>query len=732
MNKQLYTLIFIILIAQTFGYKNHQRQQENKYLNTQDTKINYHQAGTQFACNPDIVSKRLLDTLGTSLNIISLTEKKQIFEFQCRDSHYMPDGTKRIPDGVTYQPIYAMNYQDNIKFANSADSFENIKLDIYNTKVLQDQNLKIKDMEKIFGEKDEQIMKIKKKLANKDKDFLHVTSTYQLHSFEINNYNYVQLSQEFIGALNNLAQDYDEMTYNQFINQWGTHFRQKVTLGGKIQQDIYTTVQGCPLNQQQIEENYEYYFMNQLVDQNLIESYREDDYEGQNVSYDFTNYIESQSSLNVLGGSYHQDLDAWITSIDSNPVIVEQTLLSISNLVDIVEQIPGLIPDNAGEKGPIIKKLRNLKSGQKKRLTVRSGCQLPNAINFDRDAIIEDNSSCYFTIFYGSYQSVYGGSCSQSDENKFTIKNPATNALSCPSIAQSVEIAKYYYGECTYDQYFCIRMDVQNFHPDLVESLQICKSTIMSHNFYSDTDQYYCSTKNGAEKEKILYANFKEGDQIYSCQQNFCQTNLNNEKVDQVGILDFYYLHEGQCTGIQKERKDPFQLCHDYCLYQYGKFLVQDDCILNQYLCLKEQYNSIECVNREKQNTEPEKPEEPEKPVKPEEPEKPEEPVKPEEPEKPEKPKNNNNNNNNDNTGKNNEPSGQSTTNTKPNTNTNNNNNSNNENENGQKDNQNLTKGSGGNTFIQAVLFISLFFLLIGVGYCIFRNQQQQEEAVQD
>lgn len=63
--------------------------------------------------------------------------------------------------------------------------------------------------------------------------------------------------------------------------------------------------------------------------------------------------------------------------------------------------IPAGVPPTQIKK--FEKKYDNIKKATKERETVRKGCQIKSAVNYDKDAILEDNSLCEYTIFYGSY-----------------------------------------------------------------------------------------------------------------------------------------------------------------------------------------------------------------------------------------------------------------------------------------------------------------------------------------
>ena len=51
----------------------------------------------------------------------------------------------------------------------------------------------------------------------------------------------MKLSPFFIDAINKLPEEYDEAAYRGFIDNFGTHFRKRITLGGKLIQLAYTT-----------------------------------------------------------------------------------------------------------------------------------------------------------------------------------------------------------------------------------------------------------------------------------------------------------------------------------------------------------------------------------------------------------------------------------------------------------------------------------------------------------
>lgn len=157
--------------------------------------------------------------------------------------------------------------------------------------------------------------------------------------------------------------------------------------------------------------NFKYYFTNEIEQMNLTENHIEDEYSGQTIDPLFSQYT-NVDLLDIYGGSNtNNDLSGWIETLEDNPIVVEQTMVPIMSLFNKIESNPDIIPKNVPlpQKKKIISKFGNFGKAYNDRDRIRKGCQIESAINFDRDAIIPDNESCYFTIFFGSYQEMQGG-----------------------------------------------------------------------------------------------------------------------------------------------------------------------------------------------------------------------------------------------------------------------------------------------------------------------------------
>lgn len=78
-------------------------------------------------------------------------------------------------------------------------------------------------------------MNIKNEIETKGNKFMQVSSSYKLVEYTLVDYNKVIISDELMTDMLNLPDTYDARLYSQFIDKWGTHYREKIVLGGRLE-----------------------------------------------------------------------------------------------------------------------------------------------------------------------------------------------------------------------------------------------------------------------------------------------------------------------------------------------------------------------------------------------------------------------------------------------------------------------------------------------------------------
>ncbi|XP_069819655.1 complement component C9-like [Dendropsophus ebraccatus] len=201
--------------------------------------------------NMDVDLSELSRTAGDGFNILGMEIKRNPF-----DNEYFNGICERVRDGNTrtyYRKswnVAALVYQTKADKSFTTETYEDA-VDLL-TKILREQtqeteiSLSIKvtpseyngtSITGSFGPKtsrNESIQTIKEYSIKKNKQFLRVTGSVQLGTFQMRTRGQV-LSTTFIEDLNNLPSSYQKGEYFAFLEMYGTHYPESGVVGGKYE-----------------------------------------------------------------------------------------------------------------------------------------------------------------------------------------------------------------------------------------------------------------------------------------------------------------------------------------------------------------------------------------------------------------------------------------------------------------------------------------------------------------
>jgi hypothetical protein len=193
--------------------------------------------------------------------------------------------------------------------------------------------------------------------------FVKSTLKCALYQYSLPLYD-IPLKDSFVTAVKNLPVSYNEYKYMQFINQYGTHYFHKITLGGRV--DILSAANKCVLKEVHISDEE----ASECLSMGATASVKGEAAEGVSgsgsASVDYKtcndkakktnrfsdiNDVFSKRYVQVLGGStaglasglkasmenVKRDYDAWIQSLVANPEVIDQEIRPIFEAFDFVK-----------------------------------------------------------------------------------------------------------------------------------------------------------------------------------------------------------------------------------------------------------------------------------------------------------------------------------------------------------------------------------------------------------
>lgn len=230
---------------------------------------------------------------------------------------WTPDGEFKLPDGVAFIETDICNFYAETSSTETYNEF----------KTSDTTSLSIDGKYKVFSASySQKETKVREEMFNNKKSISKTTVKCQF--YDAMHFNNLAISPFFQDSLSKLPTNYDAVAYRKVINDFGTHFRKRISLGGRLEQLTFTN-----------SEYFKKYSMDSVTKQASASFYVSVSASSEHKS-EITEEFKQSSTINqieALGGkpwiSGSESWTIWASSIPEKPEVIWEELYPISDII---------------------------------------------------------------------------------------------------------------------------------------------------------------------------------------------------------------------------------------------------------------------------------------------------------------------------------------------------------------------------------------------------------------
>ncbi|KAL4457049.1 hypothetical protein ABPG74_014687 [Tetrahymena malaccensis] len=485
--RKIYYLVFLTLLSISISK---QKKEIPHHLDDKEIQKNFtiilgekyfqnRQLGEK--CNPKNLVPQI-EKIGQGFHILNSQLYPSVFDHHCYENKTNLDGQWQIPDFVNMVQLKQIQFEQNSYVATNIEEY--VSSHVFKFQIsTQDEQTK-ESLNNVVGvwsiDKNQQYQRIKLD------QYVYDYSELCINMFEAYlSSTWPKLNPQLLKDLENLPRLYDYEAYKKFVEKYGTHFAYQIMIGAKISQEAETLKSYFKkYDRNEIKINFRFYFETNILNKKIS-------IPGINLGYN-----RGTSSINQFSAQTNFQkitIDGFIgysdTSISTFKIDPAATYFFYYNMSSLM--IESYIK-YASEKQ------KNMNQFLQEYLIDSKGCTDRLAINYSKNATINDNSCIYRT--YGGFIQLAENDCQyqRSIVNQFTKQTECEKGFKKVFISKSLAEIQSNEKECSVYHYLCIiDHEIQNIqieNLDLLYVEQTCQNSENNNFFYSILPQkyYYC------------------------------------------------------------------------------------------------------------------------------------------------------------------------------------------------------------------------------------------------
>ena len=320
----------------------------------------------------DVLFGNLYDTSGNG----DAGWREQIFQFTTNQGLKTPDNLWLVPDYTTSLLLSTCSVDQTETILNDSFDYQN------SVSVGFDINLDLFGAAFQFGIDSKHVADT---TISKESIYAQLESSCAVYQLNMNRYKTPNVSEEFFYGAQSLTDIYDEDTYMQFIQTFGTHYIGQLRLGGRWGWLI------------EMKRNSFQKMLDDSIDWQLGLQYAGKVKAGFNVNGSVdtktvtivTDSISHNFSYNI-GGDYKPDSNEWMSSVRANPMPIFMTPLPIWDLFTTAH-LPG-ISNLSGKKALLLNATLNFCGWLRQTVNPKINCTRPEPLPKPTPAKLDPNA----------------------------------------------------------------------------------------------------------------------------------------------------------------------------------------------------------------------------------------------------------------------------------------------------------------------------------------------------